>query len=286
MGYTKLFSELVTSTIWQEKSHVKIVWITMLALKDRYHVVGASIPGLANVAGVSIPECQEAIDILSSPDEHSRTPDFEGRRIEKTDGGWFLLNGEKYREKLGAEDKREYNRLRQQRLRSQKKQHSATGRDGGLPVAGVVHSEAYTEEDTKEETEEEEREEGKKPSLPSKQSIQLQEIQDAWNDMATTCSVKRSATWGTGTTRRKAALARIKDGWWRENWRAAMAVVATDKFCNGDNDRGWLANIEWFVRPETALKMIEGGYDGKDQDRSDKAPPGADDWMYVEGVPE
>ena len=154
-----------------------------------------------------------------------------------------------------------------------------------LASESLSETETETETETEREREAERKAETTRSPL-SKQSIQLQEIQDAWNDMATTCSVKRSATWGTGTTRRKAALARIKDGWWRENWRAAMAVVATDKFCNGDNDRGWLANIEWFVRPETALKMIEGGYDGKDQDRSDKAPPGADDWMYVEGVPE
>jgi len=100
MGYSKLFSEIVMSTIWREPNHVRIVWITMLALKDRFHCVNASIPGLADAAKVSIAECEEALRILLSPDPYSRTVENEGRRIKKVEGGWAVLNGEKYRNKL------------------------------------------------------------------------------------------------------------------------------------------------------------------------------------------
>lgn len=47
-----------------------------------------------------------------SPDAYSRTPDNEGRRIEPIDGGWRLLNHEKYRalrdEETVKESKRRY----------------------------------------------------------------------------------------------------------------------------------------------------------------------------------
>ena len=47
----------------------------MLALKDRWHVVNASIPGLADAARLTIPDTIAALETLSSPDPHSRTKD-------------------------------------------------------------------------------------------------------------------------------------------------------------------------------------------------------------------
>ena len=121
MGYSKLFSEIVMSTIWREPNHVRIVWITMLALKDRFHCVNASIPGLADAAKVSIAECEEALRILLSPDPYSRTVDNEGRRIKKVEGGWAVLNGEKYRNKMSLDERREYQRIKQREYRQKVK---------------------------------------------------------------------------------------------------------------------------------------------------------------------
>lgn len=119
-GYTKLFSSIVASTIWQESKETKVVWITMLAMKNRDQVVESSIPGLAKMAGVTIPECESALKVLSSPDEYSRSREFEGRRIEAVDGGWRILNGEKYRQKMGADERREYKARKQAEYRARK----------------------------------------------------------------------------------------------------------------------------------------------------------------------
>lgn len=69
----------------------------MLAMADRNGRVWASIPGLANRARVTLEECESALEKFLSPDKYSRTSEFEGRRIEQIDGGWRLLNHEKYR---------------------------------------------------------------------------------------------------------------------------------------------------------------------------------------------
>jgi hypothetical protein len=98
-GYTPLFNSIVMSSIWQETNCTRIVWITMLASSDAYGRVEASIIGLARAANVSLDECKTAINVLESPDIHSRNQDNEGRRIEKIDGGWIVLNYVKYREK-------------------------------------------------------------------------------------------------------------------------------------------------------------------------------------------
>lgn len=125
MGYTKLFSSIVASTIWREDDKTRIVWITMLAMKNERHVVEASLPGLADMARVTIKECEAAVAKLESPDKWSRNQANHGRRIEKCDGGWKILNGQYYRQLMSAEDRREYQRLYHREYR---KQRGALGR--------------------------------------------------------------------------------------------------------------------------------------------------------------
>lgn len=119
-GYTKLFSSIITSTIWQEDKETRLVWITMLAVSDQHGDVSATIPGLAKISGVTIPECEKAIKVLMSPDPYSRSQENEGRRIIEVDGGYNILNRTKYRDK---DDKRqEYQRLYQRKYRQDRKQ--------------------------------------------------------------------------------------------------------------------------------------------------------------------
>ncbi len=71
----------------------------MLALSNKDGVISSSIPGLADMARVSIDDCEKALTEFMSPDTYSRTPDYDGRRIEVLDGvGWRLFNHAKYRD--------------------------------------------------------------------------------------------------------------------------------------------------------------------------------------------
>ena len=108
--FTKLFSSITESTIWCEPSEIRIVWITMLAMADKEGRIWASIPGLANRAQVSIEATEKALEKFQSPDNYSRTSDFEGRRIEDIDGGWRLLNHAKYRALRDTEERKAYKR--------------------------------------------------------------------------------------------------------------------------------------------------------------------------------
>src|ERR1035441_7698731 len=104
-GYTKLFSSILGSTIWGEANSTRIVWITLLALADRDGIAEASIPGLANFARVTIGEAEAAVKKFMEPDRYSRSPEHDGRRIEPVDGGWQILNHDKYRLRMSAEDR-------------------------------------------------------------------------------------------------------------------------------------------------------------------------------------
>jgi hypothetical protein len=105
-GYAKVFSDIIVSTIWREDVYTKVVWITMLVMADKNGLVMASIPGLADSAKVSLEQCIAALKVLSSPDEYSRTKEFGGRRIDEVDGGWLLLNYEKFRTRRDDEEQR------------------------------------------------------------------------------------------------------------------------------------------------------------------------------------
>ncbi len=127
----KLFQSILDSTVWQEDLPTKVVWITLLAMKDRDGYVGASVPGLAARAGVSLEQCEVALEKFKGPDPYSRTKDFEGRRIEDAQGGWTVLNHNFYRSKMSPEDRREYQRVKQAEYRKRVREHKDQAhRDG------------------------------------------------------------------------------------------------------------------------------------------------------------
>lgn len=144
-GYTKLFHSILASTIWREDDKTRIVWITMLAMADKNGCVEASIPGLADMARVTIAECEAALEKLSSPDKYSRTPDNEGRRIKTKSGGWYIINHPKYRAKMGADERREYLRIKQQEQRDKKKAASTPRQHPVDESTRSTHAEADTD---------------------------------------------------------------------------------------------------------------------------------------------
>lgn len=116
-AYTKLFSSILDSSVWMESDQTRLVWITLLAMADQHGELQASVPGLARRAGVSLDAATDAIGRLSSPDPHSRTPDHEGRRIARIDGGWEILNHAKYRRMASLDERKEKAAIRQARFR-------------------------------------------------------------------------------------------------------------------------------------------------------------------------
>ena len=151
-GYTKLFSTIVTSTIWQEPPVVCKIWITMLALVDQNGEVHASIPGLAHAAGVSLQECEEALAKFLAPDPYSRSKDFEGRRIQVIDGGWWMVNHAKYREMSNKDEQRRQTAERMRRLRQRQRDANSDGSTSHVSKSDDI-AEAEAEADTDTDTE-------------------------------------------------------------------------------------------------------------------------------------
>lgn len=120
-GFVKLFSSITDSSIWGESPEVCKVWITMLAMSDSKGYVGASLPGLAARARVSIEATASALELFMSPDKYSRSQEFEGRRVEVADRGWLLLNYSAFRETRDLDLRREQNRVAKRKSRAASK---------------------------------------------------------------------------------------------------------------------------------------------------------------------
>lgn len=145
MPYTKLDAGIIFSTVWREPHTTVRVWIALLALKDRRGEVRAAMPGLADAARVTIPECEAALTTFRAPDPYSRTQDYDGRRIEDIEGGWFVLNHEKYRGLEDTDDRRRKAAIRAKRYRDR---HAVTHDDASRGVTGVTVTQTSRQADT------------------------------------------------------------------------------------------------------------------------------------------
>jgi hypothetical protein len=97
MGFTKLDEAILQSSIMAEDSDTFKVWIALLASCEPDGISHISPIFLASVCHLSQDKIDRAIVSLESPDPYSRTIADEGRRIRKVDGGYFIVNYEKYR---------------------------------------------------------------------------------------------------------------------------------------------------------------------------------------------
>lgn len=61
---------------------------------------------------------------------------------------------------------------------------------------------------------------------------------------------------------------RLKDGFFSENWVECLDKIKTSDFCLGKNKTGWRADIDWFLRPDTCVKIMEGKYGGQKKKES------------------
>lgn len=124
MAYVKLDCGMLDSTIWFEKD-ARTVFITALLMASPVELrtpTKTYIPGTLNESDFVIPpgwyglvraaslgivyramvdpaSGEQAIKLLASPDTDSRSKDFEGRRMVPIDGGFIILNFDKYRQK-------------------------------------------------------------------------------------------------------------------------------------------------------------------------------------------
>jgi hypothetical protein len=67
----------------------------------------------------------------------------------------------------------------------------------------------------------------------------------------------------SGLRRWKTAQARIAEEPDLGYWLKLIDKVAASEFLRGRNERGWVCTFDWILKPDNALKIMEGQYDRK-----------------------
>jgi hypothetical protein len=150
-GFAKLDSGIVNSTIWVQPHDVLRVWIWFLSQADSRGTVDTAAPALSLICMVPLERMREILLLLESPDPDSRSPNDDGRRIEKIDGGgWRIINYGKYRESRDPQERKEYQRNWDKQHRPsghqraavrQKSDHSPTQSDHTRPETTKAEAE-------------------------------------------------------------------------------------------------------------------------------------------------
>ena len=144
-----------------------------------------------------------------------------------------------------AKDGRVSSAAERQRRYREKSRSLPTSRD---VTRNVTENVTRDVEKRREEYIEEERE--KAPPSPTLEVIEL------WNKtFSQKCDLTQSRTRALG--------ARMKSPKWAASWKEAIDRASKSRFCRGENDRGWKADLDWFLKPDTVTKILEGKYDNR-----------------------
>jgi hypothetical protein len=132
-GYTKMFTSLLDSSVWGLSKEARLVWLTVLLIKDRDQVVRCSVPGLARRANLAKDDVEKGLSELMAPDPDSQDlrrgmTKYGGRRLVPVDDGWYVVNGEYYRQKMSADERSEYKRVWIARKREEQKRLRMEGK--------------------------------------------------------------------------------------------------------------------------------------------------------------
>ena len=123
MSFSKLASSIVHSSLWTYEDHIRLLFVSLLAICDYEGFVYGSRHGLERAANIrwNRETQRDPWDALTSPDPDSsdllRNPENEGRRIEAVPGGFRILNYLYYRSLRNDDDRREQNRRSQKKFR-------------------------------------------------------------------------------------------------------------------------------------------------------------------------
>jgi len=94
----------------------------------------------------------------------------------------------------------------------------------------------------------------------------LNEASDAWNALADRKGLARIQR--MSEPRRRALKARLAECGGLEGWHAALEKVEASPFLVGQNDRGWRADFDFVVKEANFIKIMEGKYDQRADQKS------------------
>ena len=91
-----IHSRITRSSLMEAPITARYIFFMFISQTDGTGFVQGTVPGLAREFHVPTEEFRECVEILESPDPDSGSLEHEGRRLKKVQGGWVVLNYQKY----------------------------------------------------------------------------------------------------------------------------------------------------------------------------------------------
>ncbi len=185
---------------------------------------------------------------LAQAESESRSPDFNGRRMIRVDGGFLLLNFRRYR------DKDHTAAARQKRYR-ERKRHAVTSRDDTVTARNITQAEAEAEAEASKDT---------SPTV----SVPHQAIVDLYHEhcpalpRVKVINNKRQAAlrarWKTFSVEVQGEQRAFND---LDTWERYFKFITNNcPFLLGQNDRSWVANFDFCIRETAMVGVFENKY--------------------------
>lgn len=103
------------------------------------------------------------------------------------------------------------------------------------------------------------------------QTDRIATLKESWNNMASTCGL--SCVIDIANQRLSHAKVRVSDEKWWNLWFAAMSKIPDSPFLRGSVDgKTWKADFDWFIKPDSCTKILEGKYDSKPEPVTEETP--------------
>jgi len=250
--YGKIFDSIYDSTV-ADDWRALITFQQFIVLCDADGTVDMTPQAISRRTNIPIEHIKAGIEILEAPDPYSRTEGQDGIRIERLDShrpwGWSIVNHKQYRNLADREEKKRADRERIAKKRAQANGNAdvAKCREVSQSVADV----AYTDADADKTLDPTGLVNAKASTCP------YQKIVDIYHEKFPAGARVKFIT----DKRKKAMKARWSGGMdTLEYWSDYFSHAATSRFLSGTNDRNWRADLDFFIRPDSAVNLQEGKY--------------------------
>lgn len=248
MGFTKLDEGILQSSIMAESCATFKVWIALLASCGSDGIARVSSVFLASTCHLPLKSIDHSLEILSLPDTRSRSLIEEGRRIIRVDGGYFIVNYEKYRT-FTYSDHPESVRKREYRKRI--KEGDALGHVPFCPghsASASVFNSSLSSLDNK--------------NLKKGLETNIEEIKSLWNGFAAKHGLAEIEGIEKETMRHSHLLARMKKESF--DFRRLLDIINSSPFLLGQTQgkkaQPFFVTFDWIICPSNYQKIIEGNY--------------------------
>lgn len=248
--FVKLFTQILDSSIADDR-RLRHFFTDLLLCADPKGYVMMTESAIARRIGTTLEEVEWGIAELEKPDPRSKTPDMEGRRIERLDGtgyGWRIINFEAYKVLKSADEMREKTKERVRKHRENKALQK--GNTDVTPCNAGNTTKRKRQKQTQRNMQNEDEE-----NTPTGEEDQIFE---SWNVMAQATGLPKIAK--SSNQRRDKAKTRLRDQFFRNHWKEGIDAIKDRPFLRGQNNRGWQATIDWFLQPESLIRIVEGQY--------------------------